>query len=66
MFSGHEIWQIALLIVKRYEEDAMLKVAARADQLQEHGDWESPVIWHRIVTAIERSRGRRRLIGKID
>jgi hypothetical protein len=66
MFSGHEIWQIALLTCEALRRGAMLKVAARADQLQEHSDWEGAVMWHRIVTAIERCRGRRRLIGKID
>jgi hypothetical protein len=40
--------------VKRYGDDAMLEAAARADQLQEEGDWQSALTWHRIPDAIER------------
>jgi hypothetical protein len=35
MISDREIWQVALLMVKRYKEDAMLEAAGRADDLRE-------------------------------
>jgi hypothetical protein len=40
MLSGRDISAAAVLIVKRCKSDAMLDVAARADELQEDGDWE--------------------------
>jgi hypothetical protein len=33
MISDKDVWQAALLIVKRYSDDAMLEASARADQL---------------------------------
>jgi hypothetical protein len=38
MISDRDLWQAALLLVKRYSVDAMLEAAARADQLLEEGD----------------------------
>jgi hypothetical protein len=40
MIPDLDIWRAALLMVKRYGDDAMLEAAARADQLQEDGDWQ--------------------------
>ena len=44
----------ALLVVKRYGDDAMLEAAARADQLMEDGDMAGCTTWQRIANAIER------------
>jgi hypothetical protein len=45
----------ALLIVKRYGDDAMLEAAERADQLLDEGEtWPGTETWHRILNAIER------------
>jgi hypothetical protein len=38
MISDREIWQCALLMVKRFGDDAMLEAAGRADELLENGD----------------------------
>ena len=54
MISDLDIWRSALIMVKRYGDDAMLEAAARADQLQEEGDWQGALTWHRILDAIER------------
>jgi hypothetical protein len=54
MISDLDIWRSALIMVKRYGDDAMLEAAARADQLQEEGDWQGALTWHHILDAIER------------
>jgi len=54
MISDLEIWQCALLTVKRYRDDAMQEAAARAGQLHEDGDMAGAAVWHRILDAIER------------
>ena len=33
MIDDRDVWQAALLMVKRYGDDAMLEAAERADQL---------------------------------
>src|SRR5262252_6502935 len=38
MIGDRDLWQAALLMVKRYGDDAMLETAQRADQLLEDGD----------------------------
>jgi hypothetical protein len=38
----------------------MLEASQRADQLQEDGDWQGAVTWHRILDCIERRRSRPR------
>jgi hypothetical protein len=54
MISDCSVRHAALLIVKRYGDDAMLEAAERADQLQEDGDWQAAITWHRILDCIER------------
>jgi transposase-like protein len=49
-----DIWRSAMVMVKRYGDDAMIEAAARADQLLEAGDWEGCATWHRILDAIQR------------
>ena len=48
MISDRDVWQAALLLVKRNGADAQLEAAARADQLTEDDDWEGANAWHRI------------------
>jgi hypothetical protein len=48
-----DVWQAAILLVKRYGDDAMLEAEARAEQFQEHGDLAGAETWHRILNAIE-------------
>jgi Family of unknown function (DUF6961) len=59
LISDRDVWAAALAIVKRYGDDATLEAAARADQLQEDGDWQGAVIWHRILDCIERIQARK-------
>ena len=40
-------------MVKRYKGDAMLEAVARADQLQEDGDWQGAAAWHGIIDCIK-------------
>jgi hypothetical protein len=54
MISDREIWQCAMLIVKRCGADAMLEAAARADQLLDEGNMAGCETWHRVLNAIER------------
>jgi hypothetical protein len=54
MIDDRDVWQAALLMVKRYGDDAMLEASERADQLLEEGDMAGAETWHRILNAIER------------
>jgi hypothetical protein len=54
LISDRDVWAAALLMVKRYGDDAMQEAAARADHLAEDGDWVGANVWHRILDAIER------------
>ena len=38
MIADRDVWQAALLMVKRYGDDATLEAAKRADQLLDEGD----------------------------
>jgi hypothetical protein len=54
LILDRDVWAAALLMVKRYGDDAMLEAAQRADQLLEDGDMAGCETWHRILNAIER------------
>jgi hypothetical protein len=54
MISDVDIWRAALLMVKRYGDDAVLEAAARASQLMKDGDIAGCTTWQRILDAIER------------
>jgi hypothetical protein len=45
MISDRDIWAAALLIVKRYGDDAMLEAAERADQMLDEGDVAGAETW---------------------
>jgi hypothetical protein len=54
MISDRDVWAAALLIVKRYGDDALHEAAERADQLLDEGDMAGAETWHHILNAIER------------
>jgi hypothetical protein len=54
MIDDRDVWAAAVLMVKRYGDDAMLEAAERADQLLDEGDLTGAETWHRILNAIER------------
>jgi hypothetical protein len=65
MIRDRDVWTAALLIVKRYGEDAILEASERADQLLDEGDMAGAATWHRMhprrnraVAGAEASRGR--------
>jgi hypothetical protein len=54
MISDRDVWAAALLILKRYGDNAMLEASQRADRLLEDDDLAGAETWHRILYAIER------------
>jgi len=54
MIDDRDVWQAAVLLVRRYREDAMLEAAERADQMLDEGDMAGAETWDRILNAIER------------
>jgi triphosphoribosyl-dephospho-CoA synthetase len=54
VISDRDVWQAAVLLVKRYGDDAMLEASERADQLLDDADMAGAETWHRILNAIER------------
>jgi hypothetical protein len=54
MIPDAEIWRAALLMVKRYGDDAMLEAIARGNELLAASDWDGAAVWHKIIDAIER------------
>jgi hypothetical protein len=53
MIREIEIWRVAVLMVKRYADDAEANSCRRAEQLAAGGDHSSAAIWRRITVAIE-------------
>jgi hypothetical protein len=49
-----DIWRAAMLMVKRYGDDAMRGAAARAREFLADGDMDGCTTWARIGDAIER------------
>jgi triphosphoribosyl-dephospho-CoA synthetase len=54
MISDRDVWQAAVLMVRRYGDDALLEASQRADQLLDEGDMAGAETRHRILNAIER------------
>jgi len=48
-----DIWRVAVLMVKRYAEDAEANADRRADELETEGDRAGAAIWRRVTVAIE-------------
>ena len=53
MMPDRDILAAALLMVKRYGEDAKPETAMRADALLEQRAWHGAEVWHQIFDAIE-------------
>jgi len=47
-----DIWQAALLMIKRHGEKALDESAARADELALAGDDDGAATWRRIMSAV--------------
>jgi hypothetical protein len=63
VISDRDVWHAALLLVKRYGDDAMLEAAQRADQMLDEGDMADAETWHRILNAIERLQAKARRLA---
>jgi hypothetical protein len=48
-----DIWRVAVLMVKRYADDAEANADRRADELETQGDRAGAAIWRRVTVAIE-------------
>jgi hypothetical protein len=48
-----DIWRVAVLMVKRYADDAEANADRRADELETEGDQAGAVIWRLVTVAIE-------------
>jgi hypothetical protein len=48
-----DIWRVAVLMVKRYADDAEVHADQRADELETGGDQAGAAIWRRVTVAIE-------------
>ena len=48
-----DIWQAALLMLKRFGDNAPKESAARADNLETEGDRDGAATWRRITDAVE-------------
>jgi len=53
MIREIEIWRVAVLMVKRYADEAEANSFQRAEQLAAEGDHSGAAIWHRITVAVE-------------
>jgi hypothetical protein len=53
MIREIDIWRVALLMVKRYADDAEANADRRADELDTEGDQAGAAIWRRVTVAIE-------------
>ena len=53
MIPEIDIWRVANLMLKRYGDEADIKSAIRAEELDEAGDWSGAAVWRRIVNATE-------------
>jgi hypothetical protein len=49
-----DIWRAAILMLKRYGENAHMQSAARADELAADGDHDGAAVWRRITDAVAR------------
>jgi hypothetical protein len=54
VISDRDVWAAALLMVKRYGDDAMLEASEAPISCSREGDMAGAETWHRILNAIER------------
>ena len=52
MIPEIDIWRAAMLMLKRYGENAHMESAARADELAADGDHDGAAVWRRITDAV--------------
>jgi hypothetical protein len=48
-----DIWRVAVLMIKRYADDAESNAGQRADELETEGDYAGAAIWRWVTVAIE-------------
>lgn len=48
-----DIWRVAVLMIKRYTNDAEANAERRADELEAECDHAGAAIWRRVTVAIE-------------
>jgi len=58
MFPDIDIWRAALLMAKRYGDDAAVQPSVRADEMLDQGDVDGGRLWQQIVNAIEQLQER--------
>jgi hypothetical protein len=49
-----DIWRVAVLMVKRYADNAEANADRCADELETEGDQAGAAIWRRVTLAIEK------------
>ena len=54
MIQEIDLWRVAVLMVKRYAENAEANADRRADELETEGDQAGAAIWRRVTFAIEK------------
>ena len=53
MISKIDIWRVAVLMIRRYSDEAEVNADRRADELETEGDYAGAAIWRRVTVAIE-------------
>jgi hypothetical protein len=53
MISKIDIWRVAVLMIRRYADEAEVNADRRADELETEGDYAGAAIWRRVTVAIE-------------
>jgi hypothetical protein len=54
MIPEIDIWRAAVLMIRRYGDEARSESTNRADELATAGDDAGAAIWHRIEDAVEK------------
>jgi hypothetical protein len=65
MISERDIYAAANIFIKRYNEDAAIEAAKRADQLMAAGDMDGCGVWQRIVKAIRELQSTEKPAGSV-
>jgi hypothetical protein len=53
MISHPDIWSTAVMMVKRYDDNAILEAVERGKLLLDSGDMAGACLWYRIIGCIE-------------
>jgi hypothetical protein len=65
MICDRDIWYAAVLVIKRYDDEALLAAAARASEQLEAGDLPAAAVWHQIMDCIERIQAPEPMDGEV-